>query len=70
MGLVRISMEAILGDPQNDWTATQNHVNHDVFAQAPSDLQRVPPLRCLKLRRWLLVNTCSEQQLGVRFYRL
>ena len=24
-------------DPQNDWTATQNRVNYDVFAQAPSD---------------------------------
>ena len=23
-------------DPQNDWTATQNRVNYDVFAQAPS----------------------------------
>ena len=22
-------------DPQNDWTATQNRVNYDVFAQAP-----------------------------------
>ena len=22
-------------DPQNDWTATQNRVSHDVFAQAP-----------------------------------
>ena len=22
-------------DPQNDWTATQNGVNYDVFAQAP-----------------------------------
>ena len=22
-------------DPQNDWTATQNPVNYDVFAQAP-----------------------------------
>ena len=22
-------------DPQNDWTATQNRVNNDVFAQAP-----------------------------------
>ena len=22
-------------DPQNDWAATQNHVNYDVFAQAP-----------------------------------
>ena len=26
-------------DPQNDWTATQNGVNYDVFAQAPSSLQ-------------------------------
>ena len=24
-------------DPRNDWTATQNGVNYDVFAQAPSD---------------------------------
>ena len=23
-------------DPENDWTATQNRVNYDVFAQAPS----------------------------------
>ena len=23
-------------DPQNDWTATENRVNYDVFAQAPS----------------------------------
>ena len=23
-------------DPQNDWTATQDGVNYDVFAQAPS----------------------------------
>ena len=23
-------------DPQNDWTATQNRVNYNVFAQAPS----------------------------------
>ena len=22
-------------DPQNDWTATQNRVNYDVFAQTP-----------------------------------
>ena len=22
-------------DPQNDWTATPNRVNYDVFAQAP-----------------------------------
>ena len=27
---------AIQRDPQNDWTATQNRVNNDVFAQAPS----------------------------------
>ena len=26
---------AIQRDPQNDWTATQNRVNYDVFAQAP-----------------------------------
>ena len=26
-------------DPQNDWTATQNRVNHDMFAQAPFPLQ-------------------------------
>ena len=36
---IQISMEAILlatqRDPQNDWTATQNGVNYDVFAQAP-----------------------------------
>ena len=25
-------------DPQNDWTATQNRVNYDVFAQAPLSL--------------------------------
>ena len=25
-------------DPQNDWTATQNRVNYDVFAQAPFKL--------------------------------
>ena len=24
-------------DPQNDWTATKNRVNYDVFAQAPFD---------------------------------
>ena len=23
-------------DPQNDWTATPNRVNYDIFAQAPS----------------------------------
>ena len=28
-------------DPHNDWTATQNRVNYDVFAQAP--LQRQTP---------------------------
>ena len=27
-------------DPQNDWTATQNRVNNDVFAQAPLVLWR------------------------------
>ena len=26
-------------DPQNDWSATQNRVNYDVFAQAPSPLK-------------------------------
>ena len=26
-------------DPQNDWAATQNRVNYDVFAQAPMLLQ-------------------------------
>ena len=34
-------------DPQNDWTATQNRVNYDVFAQAP-----LPPTNahvCLSL---------------------
>ena len=25
--------------PQNDWTATQNGVNYDLFAQAPLDAQ-------------------------------
>ena len=28
-------------DPQNDWTATQNRVNYDVFAQALLELQYV-----------------------------
>ena len=27
-------------DPQNDWTATQNRVNYDVFAQAPLTVWR------------------------------
>ena len=31
-------------DPQNDWTATQNCVNYDVFAQAPLDAQA--PINC------------------------
>ena len=35
-------------DPQNDWTATQNHVNYDVFAQAPSDKSVSPALRFRK----------------------
>ena len=47
MGLVRITSWywskfqwkpfwlATQRDPQNDWTATQNRVNYDVFAQAP-----------------------------------
>ena len=35
-------------DPQNDWTATQNRVNYDVFAQAHQSLSQtrgccVPP---------------------------
>ena len=30
-------------DPQNDWTATQNRANYDVFAQAP--LQRYKTLK-------------------------
>ena len=29
-------------DPQNDWTVTQNGVNYDVFAQAPSSKIRFP----------------------------
>ena len=36
---IQTSMEAIWlatqRDPQNDWTATQNRVNYDVFAQTP-----------------------------------
>ena len=46
MGLVRIASWypningrhfgfATQRDPQNDWTATQNRVNYDVFAQTP-----------------------------------
>ena len=27
-------------DPQNDWTATQNRVNYDVFAQVPLSLSK------------------------------
>ena len=33
-------------DPQNDWTATQNHVNYDVFAQA--HFQKKPQNKCKK----------------------
>ena len=40
-------------DPQNDWTATQNRVNYDVFAQAPlaiygivSELNRIKMKAC------------------------
>ena len=48
MGLVRITLYVMVSkfqwkpfwlatqrDPQNDWTATPNRVNYDVFAQAP-----------------------------------
>ena len=36
-------------DPQNDWTATQNRVNYDVFAQAPFSGERtnLPGIRHL-----------------------
>ena len=38
-------------DPQNDWTATQNRVNYDVFAQAPLHFYsaEVPPPNNFKL---------------------
>ena len=32
-------------DPQNDWAATQNRVNYDVFAQAPFQKSRLLVLR-------------------------
>ena len=28
-------------DPQNDWTATQNRVNYDVFTQAPLEITKI-----------------------------
>ena len=35
---------AIERDAQNDWTATQNRVNYDVFAQTPFNLVIMTPI--------------------------
>ena len=37
-------------DPQNDWTATQNGVNYDVFAQVPLQLQAGDDLEAIWLK--------------------
>ena len=39
-------------DPQNDWTATQNRVNYDVFAQAPSYLLKPASTLARSCRVW------------------
>ena len=43
---------AIQRDPQNDWTATQNGVNYDVFAQAP-----------FVTNRWIIDRLLQEELL-------
>ena len=47
-------------DPQNDWTATQNRVNYDVFAQAPS----IQILFCSKMVTNRALKQYSEEDSG------
>ena len=55
-------------DPQNDWTATQNRVNYDVFAHAPSEEEEKKRKRRKWQERWSnLRRYKNEIFLGFRF---
>ena len=51
-------------DPQNDWTATQNRVNYDVFAQAP--LSQSAQDRVARLGKRVTDGTCRHGSCALR----